>query len=121
MAVRRGPGGDGVNAVKCDSCHQSQNVPGIHTPPGAPGWHLPPAANPLIWEGLSDRQLCELLNNRKQNGSRTPQQIVEHMSSPLVMWGWHPGEGRTPVAMPQKEFVAKVQEWATAGAGCPDR
>jgi len=119
MDVRRGPDGSGVKAVKCSACHQNQNTAGIHTPPGAPGWHLPPAGNPLIWEGLSDRQLCELLNDTKHNGNRTPQQIVVHMSGPLVSWGWHPGEGRAPIQMPQNEFLAKVREWAASGAACP--
>jgi hypothetical protein len=41
------------------------------------------------------------------------------MNTPLVLWGWNPGEGRTPVPMPQKEFLAKVKEWAGKGAACP--
>jgi len=36
-----------------------------------------------------------------------------------VLWGWHPGQGRTPVTMPQEEFLGKVQEWAVKGAACP--
>src|SRR6202034_4275138 len=40
MDVRRGPDGDGVNAVKCSTCHQDHNTVGVHTPPGAPGRHL---------------------------------------------------------------------------------
>ena len=119
MDIRRGPNGDGVNAVKCSSCHQDRNMVGIHTPPGAPGWHLPSPAMPMIWEGLSDRGLCELLKDPKQNGNRTVAQIVQHMSTPLVFWGWHPGDGRTPIAMPQQLFLAKVSEWATKGAACP--
>jgi hypothetical protein len=119
MDVRRGPDGDGVNAVKCSTCHQDHNTVGAHTPPGAPDWHLPSPAMPMIWEGLTDRQLCELLKDPKQNGNRTVAQIVEHMSTPLVLWGWHPGDGRTPIPMPQQEFLAKVSEWATNGATCP--
>lgn len=119
MRIQRGPDGHGVNAVKCGSCHQDRNAPGVHSPPGAPEWHLPPPQMPMIWEGLSDRQLCELFTNPGANGHRTVQQIVEHMSTPLVLWGWHPGEGRTPVPMPQSEFLAKVKEWGAKGAGCP--
>jgi hypothetical protein len=119
MDVRRGPDGDGVNAVKCSSCHQDRNTVGVHTPPGAPGWHLPSPATPMIWEGLTDGGLCELLKDPKQNGNRTVAQIVEHMSTPLVLWGWHPGDGRTPIPMPQQEFLAKISEWATKGAACP--
>ncbi len=94
---------------------------GEHMPPGAPDWHLPSPDEPMIWEGLSDRQLCELFKNPAQNGHRTIDGIVEHMSTPLVLWGWHPGEGRTPVPMPEKEFLTKVKEWASHGAACPEK
>lgn len=119
MQVRRGPEGEGVNAVKCSTCHQQHNLAGLHTPPGAPDWHLPPPAMPMIWEGRTDRQLCELLKDPKQNGRRTVAQIVEHMSTPLVVWGWHPGEGRAAVPMPFNEFLARVKQWAANGASCP--
>lgn len=118
MQIRRGDG-HGMNAVRCSTCHQDHNLAGLHMPPGAPDWHLPSPAMPMIWEGLSDHQLCELLKDPQQNGHRTPEQIVEHMHTPLVLWGWAPGDGRTPVPMDQYEFLAKVQEWAAKGAACP--
>lgn len=121
MLVRRGPDGHGLMAVKCSTCHQDHNVHGIHTPPGAPEWALPPPETPMIWEGRTDRQLCELLKNPAENGHRTVQQIVEHMATPLVLWGWHPGEGRTPVPMPFPRFLANVKAWAAGGAACPAR
>jgi hypothetical protein len=74
---------------------------------------------PMIWEGLTDRQLCELLKDPKKNGHRTVQQIVEHTYTPFVIWGWRPGEGRTPVPIPLNEFLAKVKDWAANGASCP--
>ena len=119
MQVRRGPDGHGLNVVQCSTCHQDHNLPGVHTPPGAPEWHLPSPEMPMIWEELTDGQLCELLKDPKRNGNRTVAQIVEHMSTPLVLWGWHPGEGRTPVPMPQNEFLAHVKTWAVNGATCP--
>ena len=119
MRVGRGPSGDGVNGVRCSTCHQEHNLDGIHTPPGAPEWQLPPPGMPMIWEGLSDRQLCELFKDLKQNGERTVQQIIEHMHSPVVLWGWNPGAGRTPIPMPQQEFLAKIGEWGAKGAACP--
>jgi len=119
MQVRRGPDGKGLNAVKCNSCHQDHNLVGVHTPPGAPEWHLPSPDVPMIWEGLTDRQLCELLKDPKQNGNRTMGAIVAHMSSPLVLWGWRPGEGRTPIPTPQKDFFVNVKIWAARGAACP--
>ncbi len=119
MNVRRGPDGDGIAAVKCSTCHQDHNVAGLHRPPGAPDWHLPSPAMPMLWEGLTDRQLCELFKDPSQNGNRTVEEIVEHMNTPLVLWGWEPGEGRTPIPVPQSEFLAKVKEWAAKGAACP--
>lgn len=119
MNVRRGRDGDGVAAVKCSTCHQDHNTPGQHTPPGAPDWHLPAPEMPMIWEGLNDRQLCELFKDPRQNGNRNVDEIVEHMTTPLVLWGWHPGDNRTPVPLPQPEFLAKVREWAAKGAACP--
>src|ERR1035437_5842160 len=119
MQIRRGPDGKGVNAVRCSTCHQDHTLAGLHMPPGAPDWHLPSPAMPMIWEGLTDHQLCELLKDPQQNGHRTAEQIVEHMHTPLVLWGWVPGEGRTPIPTPQHDFLAKVQEWAARGAACP--
>jgi hypothetical protein len=119
MNVRRGLEGQGVPGMKCNTCHQDHNLAGEHMPPGAPGWHLPSPGEPMIWEGLSDRQLCELFKDPAQNGHRTVNGIVQHMSTPLVLWGWHPGEGRTPIPMPESEFLAKVKEWAAQGAACP--
>jgi hypothetical protein len=119
MQIRRGSDGHGVNSVKCSTCHQDHNIDGLHMPPGAPEWRLPSKDMPMIWEGLGDRELCELLKDPKQNGHRTAQQIVEHMHTPLVIWGWHPGEGRMPIPMPEGEFLSKIKEWASKGAACP--
>ena len=119
MQVRRGPDGAGVNAVKCSTCHQDHNLAGWHMPPGAPGWHLPSPAMPMIWEGLTDHQLCELFKDPQRDGHRTPEQIVEHMHTPLVLWGWSPGDGRTPIPTSQHDFLANIEEWAEKGAACP--
>ena len=118
MQIRRGSDGRGSGAVKCSTCRQEQNTAGLHTPPGAPDWRLPAPDMPMVWEGLTDRQLCELLTDPMQNGRRTVQQIVEHMSTPLVVWAWHPGAGRLPIPMPRNEFLASVKGWAPGGASC---
>jgi hypothetical protein len=120
MNVRRGLYGEGVAGVKCSVCHQDHNLQGEHMPPGARGWHLPSAREPMIWEGLNDRQLCELFKNPSANGHRSVDEIVQHMNTPLVLWAWNPGEGRTPVPMAQNEFLAKAKEWASSGAACPE-
>jgi hypothetical protein len=122
MNVRRGPIGFGVTAEKCSTCHQDHNLTGAHLPPGAPGWHLPPPAMPMIWQGLTDSQLCESIKDPKQNRGRNLDQLVEHLTEDkLVMWGWNPGEGRTPVPIPHDEFSAKVKLWQAAGAPCPSK
>jgi hypothetical protein len=119
MQVHRGPDGHGMSAVKCSTCHQDHNLVGLHMPPGAPDWELPSPAMPMIWEGLSDRQLCELFKDPARNGHRTVEQIVEHMHTPLVLWGWAPGDGRTPIPTPQESFLLNVEEWVAKGAACP--
>jgi len=120
MNVRRGPDGHGVTAEKCSTCHQDHNLVGEHMPPGAPNWGLPPANMPMIWEGLTDGQICASIKDPKQNHSRNLQQLVEHLTEDkLVAWGWNPGEGRTAVPMPHDEFSAKVKSWQAAGAPCP--
>ena len=119
MRIRRGPEGEGVNAVRCSGCHQDHNLAGLHMPPGAPDWRLPSPSMPTVWEGLSDHQLCELFKDSNQNGHRSIAQIVEHMQTPLVLWGWNPGEGRTPIPMSQQKFLAEIKTWAEKGAACP--
>ncbi|HZW93829.1 MAG TPA: hypothetical protein VFF64_12830 [Candidatus Eremiobacteraceae bacterium] len=120
MNIRRGPVGFGVTAVKCSTCHQDHNLDGAHLPPGAPGWRLPPPSMPMIWQGLTDAQICESIKDPKQNRGRNLDQLVEHLTADkLVMWGWNPGEGRTPVPIPHDEFSAMVKQWQTAGAPCP--
>ncbi len=119
MNVRRGLHGNGVAGMRCSTCHQDFNLEGLHVPPGAPEWHLPSPDMPMIWEGLSNRQLCELFKDPRQNGNRTVDEIVEHMNTPLVLWGWKPGEGRTPIPIPKTEFLANAKAWAAKGAACP--
>jgi hypothetical protein len=122
MNVRRGRDGHGVTAEKCSTCHQDHNLVGAHLPPGAPNWGLPPASTSMIWQGLTDSQICESIKDRKQNRNRNLDQLVEHLTADkLVMWAWNPGEGRTPVPMPHDEFSAKVKQWQAAGAPCPAR
>jgi len=120
MNVRRGPEGHGVTAEKCSTCHQDHNLAGEHLPPGAPNWGLPPPATPMIWQGLTDAQICRSLKNPKENKNRNIDQLVEHFTKDeLVAWGWNPGEGRNPIPMPRDEFVTKVKHWQDAGAPCP--
>jgi hypothetical protein len=121
MNIRRGETGFGGPAVKCSTCHQDHNLDGAHLPPGAPAWHLPPPEMPMIWQGLTDGQICRSITDPKQNRGRDLDQLVEHLTADkLVMWGWNPGQGRKPVPMPHDEFSAKVKAWRAAGAPCPE-
>jgi len=120
MNVRRGTYGRGVTAEKCATCHQDHNLAGAHLPPGAPNWGLPTASMPMIWQGLTDTQICRAIKDPKQNNNRNLDQLVKHLSEDkLVAWGWNPGEGRNAIPMPHDEFAAKVKAWQAAGAPCP--
>jgi hypothetical protein len=120
MHVERGPNGSGKNGLLCSTCHQEKNPQGEHMPPGAPEWELPPADMPMVFEKRTPRQLCEQLKDQAKNGSRSPSEVVDHVrEAPLVLWGWHPGDGRTPVQMSHEEFVKLMSEWVENGAACP--
>ena len=121
MDVRRGPHGEGATPVECSTCHQDHNLAGEHTPPGATDWRLPSPDNPMIWEGLTDIQLCRLLTDPNRNGGRNAKAIEAHMRTQLVLWAWHPGDGRTPVSLPLETFLKNVQIWTSAGAPCTER
>jgi hypothetical protein len=119
--VKRGPDGHGRYGQKCSTCHQEYNVEGLNMPPGAPNWHLPPPETPMIWEGKTPGQICRQIKDPKQNGGKTIDQIIEHVTSDkLVIWGWEPGEGRTLPPMGHDEFAQKMTEWARYGTACPE-
>jgi hypothetical protein len=121
MMVKRGPGGTGKNAMHCSNCHQATNLSGAHMPPGAPGWELPPEDMPMIFEKRTARQLCLQLKDPARNGNRTPKEVVEHVrTTPVVLWGWDPGAGRTPVPMSHETFMKNMTEWLDLGAACPE-
>jgi hypothetical protein len=118
--VQSGPEGRGRFAMRCDACHQAHNLEGEHLPPGAPNWHLPDPAMPLVFAGRERGELCRQLRDPAQNGGKTPAQLLEHMAhDPLVLWGWSPGRGRTPVPTPHADFVAAVRAWVASDCDCP--
>jgi hypothetical protein len=136
LRLRRGVDGEGVYAIKCTNCHQAQNQPGLHMPPGAtyplkdggedpahrgePRWHLPPAATPMVFEKRTPGQLCRQLLDKRKNGGLTPDHLVQHINhDPLVLWGWNPGEGRSAPPLSHADFVQKVGEWIDKGRACP--
>src|SRR6185295_15343224 len=64
--VKRGPDGKGLFAMQCKSCHQDENRPGAHMPPGHPDWHLPPANMPMVFQGRTPGQLAAQFKDIKQ-------------------------------------------------------
>ena len=101
MNVRRGPAGHGMTAEKCSTCHQDHNrwLAHIFLPARPTGACLPPDM-PMIWQGLTDGQICQSIKDPKRNRNRNLEQLVEHLTEDkLVMWAWNPGEGRTAVPM----------------------
>ena len=115
--VARGDDDRGVPGLRCDSCHQDRNVE-LARVPGAPKWHLAPIE--MAWAGRTPHQLCEQLKDRKRNGDKGLDQIVEHSAhDPLVAWGWSPGADRIPALGTQAQLGALMAAWAQHGAACP--
>ena len=109
------------NGLTCATCHRDKNNPLPHQPPGAPNWNLPPAATPMVFQGRTPKQLCLQLKDPAQTKGRDLPALIDHVATdPLVAWGWDPGPGRTPVAVPRAEVVAAMKRWVAAGAPCPE-
>jgi len=119
--VQRGADGKGLFGMHCSTCHQTRNLESPHLPPGAPEWHLPAADMPLVFVGMSERALCEQMRDPRRNGGKTPEQLYEHMNTPLVLWGWDPGPGRVPVPTSHDALMTAMRTWIDGGCGCPDK
>jgi hypothetical protein len=119
--VKRGPDGKGIYALKCAACHQETNVPGENMPPGSPKWQLPPAETRMVFQGKTAGELARQLKDPKQNGGKTLEQILQHVSDDkLVLGSWDPGDGRTKPPLSHAEFAAKMREWIEKGAVAPE-
>ena len=77
MNVKRGADGHGVYSMRCSNCHQAENDPGVHLPPGNPKWGLPPANMRMVFQGRSPRELALQLLDPKQNGGRSKAQLID--------------------------------------------
>jgi hypothetical protein len=118
MNVKRGKNDTGPVAMQCFACHQTMNNPSSNVP-GAPNWHLAPRE--MAWQGKSVRELCLQLKDKKRNGGRSLDEIVEHSAhDEIVAWGWNPGGNREPVPGTQKEFGETMANWVKTGAHCPE-
>ena len=119
--VVRGKDGHGVYSMRCDTCHQTTNLPGEHMPPGNPKWSLPTPEVKMVFVGRSPAELCRQLKDPKQNGNRGLQQIYDHISADdLVGWGWNPGDGRSLPPLSRADTSAQLKIWIEGGAACPE-
>ena len=122
--VQRGPDNHGMAALRCESCHMSENnnISGV---PGAPEWSLAPIS--MRWEGLSRVEIAKSMLDKANNGGRTLEQTVEHLTEhELVLWAWEPGvnaEGlpREKPPVSKEDYIKAVKEWAEAGAPIPEK
>src|ERR1700719_5434510 len=57
--VKRGADGHGVTAMRCDTCHQTANVAGVHMHPGNTRWSLPSPQRKMVTVGRSPAELCK--------------------------------------------------------------
>jgi hypothetical protein len=121
--VVRGPNGRGAAAMECPVCHGAQNLPvsyGDHVPPGAPNWLLPPPGTKMVFIGLSPRDLCRSIKNRRATGGKNLAAMLAHIrDNKLVAWGWAPGEQRSTPPATRAETVAAFKTWMDAGSPCP--
>ena len=115
--VTRGPDGHGLEAMRCQTCHQKANFePGRM--PGHPDWHLAPRE--MAWEGKTIGEICEQIRDPARNGGREVEDLIDHIGKDtLVGWAWKPGFGRSPVPGTQQQAGALVEAWAKTGAACP--
>ncbi len=119
--VKRGSDGKGKYALKCANCHQETNLPGENMPPGNPNWHLPPPEMRMIFQGRTAGELARQLKDPLQNGGKTLEEILHHVSEDKLVAGcWNPGEGRTKPPLAHAEFVKRMREWVDNGAVAPD-
>ncbi|MET4328073.1 hypothetical protein ABIB80_003902 [Bradyrhizobium sp. i1.15.2] len=115
--VTRGADGHGLEAMRCNTCHQKANFePGRM--PGHPDWHLAPRE--MAWEGKTVAEICEQIRDPARNGGRKVEDLIDHIGKDtLVGWAWKPGFGRSPVPGTQAQAGALVEAWAKTGAACP--
>lgn len=115
--VTRGADGHGLDAMRCNTCHQKANFePGRM--PGHPDWHLAPRE--MAWEGKTIGEICEQIRDPARNGGRKVEDLIDHIGKDtLVGWAWKPGFGRSPAPGTQEQAGALVEAWVKAGAACP--
>jgi hypothetical protein len=117
--TQRGKDGRGLYAGKCSNCHQPENTPGLHTPPGNPKWSMPPADMKMVFQGRTPRQLALQIMDYNKNGHKNKKQLLEHARDTLVKAGWNMGEGRKPPPLSYDEFLKEWDTWIQKGGYAP--
>ncbi|MDW4498542.1 Isoquinoline 1-oxidoreductase subunit [Sulfitobacter sp. D35] len=119
--VVRGASDFGAPGMRCNTCHGAENVAyttGEGSIPGHEPWQLAPIET--AWVGKSPAEICAQIQDEERNRGKTMAELHEHNAEDgLVGWGWHPGEGRTPVPGTQEVFGQLTQAWIDTGAACP--
>jgi len=125
--VVRGPGGKGVPALQCVTCHQQANANSTGVP-GGHDWHLAPLS--MRWQDANDNILpsadvCKALTDRSRNNNRDGGALLKHHTEePLVLCAWQPGRRidgspRTLPPLTHEQFVEATRKWVEAGTPCP--
>ncbi len=123
FGMSRGQNNLGFQATKCTTCHQNENnnFSGV---PGAPEWSLAPQS--MRWEGLSRTEIAKSMLNRANNGNRTHEEVMHHLTEhALVLWAWTPGVNangtpREKPPVPKEEYIKAVKQWFKNGAVIPE-
>jgi hypothetical protein len=121
MNVQRGKDGTGLYALKCSNCHQPENTPGLHTPPGNPKWKLPPADMKMVFQGRSAHDLALQIMDYNRNGHKDKEQLLEHARDTLVKAGWNMGGNRTLPPLQYDDFVKAWDTWINKGGYAPSK
>ena len=67
----------------------------------------------MVWQGLTDAQICQSIKDPQQNKNRNLDQLVEHLTEDkLVMWAWNPVKGE-----PRPDASRRVRRQGKAMAG----
>jgi hypothetical protein len=125
--VARGPGGKGVPALQCATCHQQSNADSTGVP-GGHNWHLAPLS--MRWQDVNDNilsspQVCSAITDRSRNGNMNGTALLRHhQQEPLVLWAFRPGRRidgsmRTLPPLTREQFVEATRKWVEAGMPCP--
>jgi len=116
-AVVRGEDGFGATALRCNTCHQSENYEPSGLP-GHPSWHVAPLS--MAWQGKTLGEICAQIKDPQRNGGMDMAKLHEHMAhDTLVGWGFQPGHNREPAPGTQARLGELIQAWIDTGAECP--